>query len=111
MIGNPIVDGLIIAAAVVTSCGVLWRKVLKPLLRAADTIRDATPVLVSIAYEFEPNDGHSLRDVVNRIEKKADTAATESLVTRGMVEELAVRFNNHLTAEERARVDRADSTD
>ena len=68
------VDILIVSAAVVTACGVIWRKFLRPLLHALNVASEALPVMLAIAAEFSPNHGSSLRDVVNRIESKADLA-------------------------------------
>lgn len=70
------IDWVIAAAALLTALTVIWRKFVRPLVHAANLIADAAPVLLAIAAEFQPNHGTSLRDVVNRIEEKADTAAT-----------------------------------
>ncbi len=47
---------------------VVWWRIVVPLAR----LSDATPVLVEIAAQFKPNDGHSLHDRVVRIERTGD---------------------------------------
>ena len=61
------VQWLVGVAAGLTASGVIWRKFLHPMIRGANTIADATPVLLEIAAEFKPNSGGSLRDVVEAI--------------------------------------------
>lgn len=66
---------LILVAAVLTAAITIWRKGILPLWRLASRlsadiqrIAEATPVLVDIAEEFQPNGGSTLRDTVDRIE-------------------------------------------
>jgi hypothetical protein len=92
------VDGLIVAAAVITAITVIWRKFLQPLLRAIETLTEtveALPTLLEIAQQFQPNEGHTLRDSVDRIEglaAKANEMATKAAVSaelsKSMVEGL-----------------------
>ena len=53
----------------------LWRWFLKPLwvgLRGVVHFVDCTPVLLDIAEQFKPNAGTSLRDTVDRVERRQD---------------------------------------
>ncbi len=53
----------------------LWRWLIKPLwkgVRGVVYFSDATPVLMEIAEQFKPNAGTSLRDTVDRIERRQD---------------------------------------
>lgn len=78
-------------AALLTAIGVIWTKGLKPLLIGANraeemyrmqerfhtTFKDAPELLTvmrEIAKQFRNNDGSSLRDVVDRIDKASTTA-------------------------------------
>jgi hypothetical protein len=82
------VQWLIGAAAVVTACGVLWTKAVRPMARliaAADEMLpllrdltrylkdspDAFKILGEIVAEFRTDSGSSLRDVVNRLDRAA----------------------------------------
>ena len=58
--------------------GVIWRKGLRPaarlireFVRAADNVTEHWPTLLTIAEEFKPNGGNSLRDVVDRLETRS----------------------------------------
>ena len=75
MTGEPTVDWIIGGAALIVALGTIYRRAIRPVLRAANTVADATPTLLGMAEEFKPNGGASLRDVVNRIEFKADSAS------------------------------------
>lgn len=66
--GNRWVDALIIAAAVVTAVVAIWRKAIKPVVRTARLADVVLPTLVEIGKQFHANDGHSLKDSLNRIE-------------------------------------------
>ncbi len=44
---------------------VVWWRIVVPLAR----LSDATPILVEIAAQFRPNDGHSLHDRIVRMEQ------------------------------------------
>jgi len=76
---NKFVLTLVAIAAGISALYVIWRKAIVPffrgvarLIKGIDRIADATPVLLGIAEEFRPNGGHSLRDVVDSIERKQD---------------------------------------
>lgn len=77
------------AAALITAMGVLWAKVVKPLLKFAKQADRMIPllqkltdtfianpnsfgVLNEIASQFKTDSGSSLRDVVDRLEKAAN---------------------------------------
>lgn len=85
-------------AAVITAIGVIWTRLLKPLVSVRDEMKESVPVmreavvamkdapgtflvLQQIASQFRTDSGSSLRDVVNRLEtalevlKVADEAA------------------------------------
>ncbi len=80
---NPVIDTILGIALVLGALGVIWRVAIRPLVHGVNTIAEVAPILTGIAEEFKPNGGSSLRDVVNRIEGKADNAVTaaESAVT------------------------------
>ncbi len=65
--GNSVVDAILIGAAVLGSLGVIWQKFIHPIMRAAGKVNDTLPVLVQIADEFRPNNGHSLHDVITQM--------------------------------------------
>jgi hypothetical protein len=79
------VQAVLSAAALVTAAGVLWQKVLRPLVRAAATGEVMLPILQELtvkfrdvpgifdilkdmASQFRTDSGSSLRDVVNALE-------------------------------------------
>lgn len=68
MTGNKWVDLLLVAAAVLTALGVVWRKAIKPIVHALATFERVAPVLITIGEQFQANGGNSLRDSINRIE-------------------------------------------
>lgn len=96
------VDAVVVTALVVGSLWTIWRKAIRPSIRAvnrlADTITvanqllddapvlaaiaEVAPALQDIAAEFRPNHGGSLRDVVDSIDRKADTAAAAATDAR-----------------------------
>ncbi len=93
---SPWVTVPVALASMLIAYGVIWRKGLIPLgrfLRSINRIADATPTLVIIAEEFRPNGGHSLRDTVDRIEAKVDSAVDLAADTRSTVEQ---RLDAHL---------------
>lgn len=64
------------ASAVMTGLMVIWGKFIKPVwniiaksIKASQKLDDYFQVLDTIAYEFKPNGGNSLRDVINRLER------------------------------------------
>jgi hypothetical protein len=61
---------LLILSAVVVAWKPIWKSVVCPVGRMTSWVvhfKDAWPVLESIAEEFKPNHGTSLRDVVDRL--------------------------------------------
>ncbi|GEM_PF-3290782 len=52
---------------------VVWWRIVVPVAR----LSDATPILVEIASQFRPNDGHSLHDRVVRIERTGEHLEAE----------------------------------
>ena len=98
---------IVIAAAVVTASSVLWIKLIRPLANLitmvgkllplltvlTDTFKDnpdAFKVLADIAAEFRTNDGSSLKDAVDRIERAAIAAAGVAEAARLAADELKV---------------------
>ena len=77
----------VVATALLLKSGLfIWKRGLKPLIEACKVIYVAAhtsienhQVLTSIALEFRNNHGSSLRDAVDRIEQKADQAATRAI--------------------------------
>jgi hypothetical protein len=102
---------LLVAAAVVTAAGVIWRKMIIPfkngcvyaregisstianhriLNEAAPLLRLSTPLLKEILKEFRTNDGSSLKDDIIEIRKQANQAATMAKVAGDSAREAAV---------------------
>jgi hypothetical protein len=52
-----------VAGGALITLGILWK-----IARALVHIGEAVPTLVTIAEEFRPNEGNSMRDTVDRIE-------------------------------------------
>ena len=81
---NELLAVLLAVSAGLLAWLVVWQKGIVPvyrttkrLVRGIDRIADATPVLISIAEEFQPNGGHSLRDAVDGKADKADVQRIE----------------------------------
>lgn len=103
-------------AAVVTAAGVLWTRVLHPIIRFANHAEQMFPllqeltmafrntpnafkVLDQIVAQFRTDSGSSLRDVVNRLEDAANEnrAAAERLkIGVETVKQLAEQDRTHL---------------
>jgi hypothetical protein len=83
---------ILASAALVTALGVLWKKVLKPILRAIHLAEEMLPLLKTLTAEFKDtphafkildqiigefrtDSGSSLRDVVDRLESAAQENA------------------------------------
>ena len=66
MTGQGWVDVFIIVAALLTAWWTIWRRGLRPLIRAVHEIADSVPILAEIAREFRPNGGR-LREVIDHI--------------------------------------------
>lgn len=66
------VDVLIVAAAVLTALGVIWRKGLRPIIHAARRAEETLPVILSIAEQFKANGGSSLRDTLEQLGRDAN---------------------------------------
>lgn len=62
--------GAAAALAALVSLGIIWRRFLRPTVKAVVVISEAAPTLLEIANEFKPNAGGSLHDVVDRIETR-----------------------------------------
>lgn len=69
--GVPIVDVLIMTAAVLTALGVIWTKALRPIIHAAKRTEETLPVVLAIAREFEKNGGSSLKDTIDSLSASA----------------------------------------
>jgi hypothetical protein len=72
----PVIEIIVGVAAAVSALGTIYRKGVRPVIRAAKAIDEIVPTLTEIAYEFRPNSGKSLRDTIDRIEEASTTAAT-----------------------------------
>lgn len=70
--GIPAVDVLVAVAAAITALGVIWKKGLRPIIRAAQRTEEALPVILSIAEEFKANGGSSLRDSIDTIAREGE---------------------------------------
>ena len=69
--GIPVVDGLIVAAAVLTALGIIWAKALRPIIHAAKRTEETLPVVLAIARDFEKNGGSSLKDSIDSLSESA----------------------------------------
>lgn len=118
--------GVVIAtAALVTAIGVLWKKVLAPLVAVSAEARKTVPVMRAmtdtfagdpgiflvireIALQFKSDSGSTLRDVVNRLEAASiqNTHANELLGIAADAARLAQEGSRVLAASDRERVDR-----
>ena len=52
-------------AAIVVAAGILWRGVVRPVMRFGHQVQDTLK-------ELKPNGGSSLRDAIDRVEKRLD---------------------------------------
>lgn len=96
LVDDPVVSVPAAVAAALVAYGIIYRKGIKPLLHffhAIGRIADATPILVTMAEEFHPNGGGSLRDIVDRIEAKVDEAVVVAETTKT---HLDARLEEHL---------------
>lgn len=59
---------VIVGSAFVLALRTLWYKALKPVWQAFSEALQHVKILSTIAHEFHPNSGTSLRDAVDRIE-------------------------------------------
>ena len=78
-----------------TAIGVIWQRIFKPLFKgmkiAYDSIlkiEELHPVLLTIAAQFKNNGGSSLKDSVDRIERKADTSLVNAKIAINAVNTL-----------------------
>lgn len=62
------------AGAVITAAKVIWT-LIKKLSKFINLAETYGPVLLNIADQFKKNGGNSLKDQLDRVEHKADTAA------------------------------------
>jgi predicted glycoside hydrolase/deacetylase ChbG (UPF0249 family) len=69
--GIPAVDWLVVAAVAITAVGVIWRKLLRPVVHVFHQAEEVLPVILSIAKEFKANNGSSLRDTLEALAKDA----------------------------------------
>jgi hypothetical protein len=101
------IEILVIVAAALGAVWTIWKKGVQPTVgffRAVERIAEATPTLVTIAEEFNPNGGGSLRDAVDRIETKVDQAAAKveeaaemTFAHRATLDQMAMRLEGHLS--------------
>ncbi len=61
-------DWLIVAAAILTALGAIWRIAVRPVVRAARLADAVLPTLIDIGKQFHEDGGHTLKDSLNRIE-------------------------------------------
>jgi len=125
---------ILITSAVVTALGVLWTKALKPGARVISQAEEAVPLLRRLielfgndptlfdvihdfAGQFRTNNGSSMRDVVDRLEKLAlgaesrasklehdlETATTQAKATADVLK-VNVEAAKQLAASDRTRI-------
>lgn len=92
---------LTVAIALLGGCAGLLA--LARLLRGAWRVNRRIVRIAELVTELSPNSGHSIKDTVNRVERKLDlndkkTANTEKKVGRveSKVDALTTRFDEHL---------------
>jgi hypothetical protein len=113
----PWAQYIIGASLLVPAAGVLWARLLRPLIRLHSDMEEAVPVmrdlveqlggtpdvfdvLAEIASQFRTDSGSSLRDVVNRLEEAAveSKRANEVLTTNvAVVKELSALDREQLS--------------
>jgi len=87
-------DSILRMAALVVALGLIgaavWKvgRFARRAMHAVNRVDQAIETLSSIAAEFQPNHGSSLKDVVDRIESTADDAAAGVESTREEVRQL-----------------------
>lgn len=59
-------DAILVGAAVVAALGVIWRGLVRPVIRFAKRIEKA---VVNVEQQLYPNGGRSLRDAVDRLQE------------------------------------------
>ena len=77
-------------AGIIVAIGVIWSKGIVPAYRITKAVTQAVETLSDIAKEFEPNEGVSLRDTVDRIERKVDGTAIIANDNRDAIKKLTV---------------------
>ncbi len=104
---TPLFAWIIGIAATVTALSVLWHKALKPGARVISQTERAIPVMQAlvetfgkdpaifdvlheIASEFRANKGSTLRDVVDRMERKLNEQAERDVVLEANLKEATV---------------------
>ena len=68
--GYPPFDWLIYLAATAAAAGTLYRFIFRPISRGLTNIEDFGPVLKEIAKQFKNDSGSTLKDQLDRIEKR-----------------------------------------
>jgi hypothetical protein len=93
---------IVVIAAVAMILGnlsTIWQKGAVPLWHlVTGTVKtiEAHPILLNIAHEFEPNDGHSLRDRIDKIDKEILEAAKERQRMHEQLEEIDNKIDLYL---------------
>ncbi len=81
-----IAGGIILFGATVVALNAIVLKLFKPMFRGVVVLNEFTesmPILIDIAKEFKPNEGHTLRDQVDDIRVKLNNieGQLEALIT------------------------------
>lgn len=84
--------GIVAATAAIAALLAAARKAwnaMRWVTKVSDSLEafaEVMPQITAIGHEFRTNNGSSLRDAIDRIEKKADMAAAEAKIVREMTE-------------------------
>jgi hypothetical protein len=65
-------DLLLAAAAVSGAAALLWRNVIRPIGELVRSLARMNETLTDIAHEFQPNEGTSLKDRIERIDQTVE---------------------------------------
>lgn len=76
--GNPWVDWPGVVAFLLIAYATIWKRGIKPCMSFCREVSETVGLVREIATEFRHNHGTSLRDVVTRIETKADEAINQA---------------------------------
>lgn len=72
--GNAWVDWPALIAFLLVAYSTIWKRGIKPCMRFCREVSETVGLVREIAAEFHHNHGTSVRDVMTRIETKADEA-------------------------------------
>lgn len=75
---NSTGQGIVLTGAVIAALGVIYRQVVRPLVRGVQRLSEALERVESHTIELTPNSGSHLYDAIKRIERKVDEHISSS---------------------------------